>query len=218
LIKAECPVCGARCEVFEEEGEMRWRQVDAETHGVLEEGKVKCYWCGARLKFEDGRFLEEELGGMARSPHYEVIVRLCTLPWDPPRIRWPMSCVLCLKPVTSDDFHEVAGFGLVSGYGEGGYPEFGTRSVVSKVGVPYCSECRRKVKTALWWKREEEGVSVYPRPASIKRINDREVSVHRCAFWFRNPKYARMFREMNVKRPDDARKVQPSTGRPGGLF
>ena len=54
-----------------------------------------------------------------------------------------------------------------------------------EVAVPYCLECRRKVKKIFF--REKEGVKVIPPEGSAMK------------FIFRNPEYAKLFKQINIK-------------------
>ena len=206
FVETHCPLCQARFEFFEEEGEQRWRQIDVPTHGVLEKDKVKCYWCGANLQFNQGRLSEEISEGeiKALKDGYSVRVHFFEriMEYNPQTIKWPMFCMLCMKPVTFQDFYDVAGSRLGLGSTQlGGLS--GQHTVTMK--APYCSQCRGKIKKTLPWGREEDALMIYPFPATLVQVNDEQVRKRSFGFTFRNKTYARMFREMNVKSPDEAK-------------
>lgn len=205
LVITHCPVCRARVEFFEEEGEQRWRQIDVPTHGVLEKDKVKCYWCGANLQVNQGRLSEEmsESEIKALKDGYKVIVHYYQTVIAPHTINWPMFCMLCMEPVTFQDFYDVTGFRndpIPGQYGR-------YRQQVVTLRAPYCSQCRSKIKRTLPWGREEDALMIYPHPSTLVQVNDEEhIQKGSFTFTFRNKTYARMFREMNVKSPDETLK------------
>jgi hypothetical protein len=71
--------------------------------------------------------------------------------------------------------------------------------------APYCSQCRGKIKKTLPWGREEDALMIYPFPATLVQVNEEQVRKRSFGFTFRNKTYARIFREMNVKSPDEAK-------------
>ena len=218
LVKTNCPVCRARFEFFEDEDERCWRQFDIKQElsviaidytvteqGVLEKDKVKCYWCGANLQFNQGQLSEEISEGEIKSlkDGYKVKVHYYQTVFAPHSINWPKFCMLCMKPVTFQDFYDFTGFRndpIPGQYGR-------YRQEVVTMRAPYCSRCRGKIKRTLPWGREEEALMIYPHPSTLVQVNDEEhVQKGSFTFTFRNKTYAGMFREMNVKSPDETLK------------
>ena len=188
-IPKKCPVCG--CLDFLK----------------LNKGRLlHCFWCGVNLKVEQNCLVEfhEEV---AEFPEYQVylpnIPRTYTtrgggegIPLPPLRARWPPYCTLCLKPVTSDEFYKIScAFPLLLGYG-----------IKIEVKVPYCKECRHKIKK--WLSREKEAVGILPIVGGEWTLRDSGVKGYE--FRFRNPQYAKLFRQMNIVAPSELFKQDPS--------
>lgn len=145
--------------------------------------------------------LKKKYPGVADSPKYLVILwRSATSPnygFPNPqdveqlgvfgyrtviKINWAQCCVLCLKPVMPQDFYEISG--NTSSFWSDFFDEEEEVYTLT-VRVPYCLECRRKVKKIF--RREKEGVEVMP----LERDG--------MEFKFRNPEYAKLFKQMNIK-------------------
>ncbi|GAI57225.1 unnamed protein product, partial [marine sediment metagenome] len=65
-----------------------------------------------------------------------------------------------------------------------GMGDYETYYTETKLKIPYCKDCRHKVRKILG-RPEQEGVSIA------------RTSLHKITLKFRNPLYARMFREAN---------------------
>ncbi len=134
--------------------------------------------------------LKKKYPGVADSPKYLVILwRSATsnkfgILGDPIEIKinWAQCCVLCLKPVMPQDFYEISG--NTSSFWSDFFDEEEEVYTLT-VRVPYCLECRRKVKKIF--RREKEGVEVMP------------LETDGMEFKFRNPEYAKLFKQMNIK-------------------
>jgi len=128
--------------------------------------------------------LKKKYYGLADAPKYLVILYPKLSVYGSAEINWPLSCLLCLKPVMIGvDFYEISGTRYI-GQSPTNTDEVEVRTV--KVEVPYCLECRRKVKKIF--RREKQGVEVVP-----------PVFGEGEAFKFRNPEYAKLFKQMNIK-------------------
>lgn len=99
------------------------------------------------------------------------------------KINWPQCCLLCLKPVTLLDFYKISG--TTDGFWRDLFATDDYVVYAVEVAVPYCLECRRKVKKIFF--REKEGVNVIPPEGSAMK------------FIFRNPEYAKLFKQINIK-------------------
>ena len=127
--------------------------------------------------------LKKKYYGLADSPKYIVILHLEL--YFTAEINWPLACLLCLKPVMIGvDFYEFSGTSYI-GQSPTNTDEVEVRTV--KVEVPYCLECRRKVKKIF--RREKQGVEVVPGALAMSSV----------AFKFRNPEYAKLFKRANIK-------------------
>lgn len=174
--KGECPICGAKYDVWEGR-------------------KLSCEHCGAYLSVEQGQLVEIVAEKVTESPEYEVIVPFLYIPrspdfahileWPAFTLAWPIYCCICLKLVKESDFYGVAKRieGPV-GY-EGGFV-WQSQYTEIKFKIPYCKDCRHKVRK-LFSRREEEGVFVEPYYSFGYRMTLK----------FRNPQYAAMFRQAN---------------------
>jgi len=185
-IANECPVCGC-LDFFKLKKD---KLVARARYFKFNEGiLVRCKWCGVNLKVEQSRLVEfhEEV---TESPEYEVYLprQLINIPetWD---LNWPLICTLCLKPVASGDFYKISG--TATGL---------TRVATVEVKVSYCKECRSKIKG--WFSSHEEAVSVEPVVGYV--------GIEGYEFKFRNPQYAKLFRQMNVVAPSEVFKEEPS--------
>lgn len=191
----KCPVCG--CLDFLK----------------LNKGRLlHCFWCGVNLKFEQNCLVEfhEEV---AESTEYQVylpsIPRTYTtpgggegIPLPPLRARWPPYCTLCLKSVTSDEFYKISCSLYLPGLGYGVEYSY---LVKVEIKIPYCKECRHKIKK--WLSREKEAVGILP---IVGEWTLRDTGVKGYEFRFRNPQYAKLFRQMNVVAPSELFKQDPS--------
>jgi len=114
-----------------------------------------------------GKRAVEALAQVRKSPTYLVSISTVDsvlsqlLP-----INWPQRCCICLEPVGPFDFYEIREKG------------------VFRLEIPYCKNCRHKVKKLFGG--ESQGVSIGVHPAGI-------------TLRFRNPLYAKMFRQANKK-------------------
>jgi len=123
--------------------------------------------------------LRKKSPGVADSPKYQVNLYPKLSVYGSGEISWPPCCVLCLKPVMPQDFHEISGSTYIED------PTPGLRTI--KVKAPYCSECYRKAKG--WFHAEKGGIEVVPSGLASQGI----------AFRFRNPEYAKLFKQANIK-------------------
>ncbi len=122
--------------------------------------------------------LQKKYHGVADSPKYLVTLypkELDSIYPSSAEINWPKNCVLCLAPVTH--FRQISGRIVTE-------PPLVVRTV--EMEVPYCSDCYGKLKRIF--RREKEGVEVIPPHA-----------IHGLAFKFRNPEYAKLFKQANIK-------------------
>jgi hypothetical protein len=180
--KGQCPIC--------------------ETEYKSWEGrKLRCNYCGADLVVKQNQFLEEPLEEVTESPKYKVVIAhteqhdaainliLHRSPFTshgPISLVWPTFCCLCLRPVKKSNFYKISS----TVYAGGGFTttgEYAEYSTEYKLEIPYCKDCRHKVRK-FFGHREEEGVSIETGGTA---------SETRVVLQFRNPQYARIFRQAN---------------------
>lgn len=168
--KGECPICGTK-------------------YNFWVGRKLRCYFCGVDLTVEQDRLVEESFEEVTKSPKYQFVIPHLHDIWI--NLELPMCCCICLKPVgMSSDFQEIS----TSEFARGGM-----ELVTYKLKIPYCKDCRRKVKR-LFGRREKLGVSIEP-----------ELSFTKPKLNFRNPLYARMVRQANKERIREARSIREAT-------
>lgn len=153
--------------------------------------------------------VHEEYSGVSSRPYYGVILRPKVVgdePLTPAEkfiatinsqknkagggahfyIFWPECCVLCLGEVTG--YRKVTGRGSWSepygGWGE----EYQVTEMTLDVQVPYCSECKKKVRRIFC--REEEAVHIR---LDVHRPQNQPVQLRSVVVDFRNPEYAKRF-------------------------
>ena len=138
---------------------------------VIWKGDAECKHCGRKLRIESNQLVEVVPDEIALIPMYKVILYSKS-------VIWPPCCSICLGP--AEEFKDRV-------------DNFSTELIVyysSKTlklpSVPYCSNCYRKIKKLFG--SEHEGISI-----SKKSDPDKGIIIIK----FRNPQYAKMFRELN---------------------
>lgn len=134
---------------------------------------IECEYCGRKLRVEQKQLVEVEFPDkITKTPKYKVIVHSKS-------IVWPPCCSICLGPVEAFK-DRVDNYSLdlvfVSGSKKLSLPD-----------VPYCSSCYNKINKTLFGK-EKEGILIWFGSNPDKGIIE---------LYFRNPTYAKMFRELN---------------------
>lgn len=180
--EGECPMCGNR--------RLFWQGL-----------KVYCDFCGSNLKVEQNQLLEETFEEVTEYGRYEVPL------YQPSStksisLKWPKYCCICLEPIGEHDFYGVSKAEFV-----------GDHIKTVKLNIPYCKNCRKKVKK-LFGRREEEGVWVSPyfEPHVIWDFPKHVGYFDKITLRFRNPVYAKMFRQANKDYIREFRGALPSPG------
>lgn len=151
------------------------KQLGKDWVGKLKEDKrrnIQCVYCGRDLLVQGNQITEEVSDDLAQSPIYmtKVLGRF----GKELTIEWPDSCCVCMEP--SPDRIPVSFSGSWS-YGTGEITQEGT------LRVPYCETCRAKDGKKLKGIGGQLLVSYFGTDGVM--------------LIFRNPKYAREFRELN---------------------
>jgi len=165
--RSKCPICGIKLDLWEGR-------------------KLRCDSCGADLKVEQGQLVEIVAEKVTESPVYEVTlpIRRNIQEILSPVITWPTFCCLCLRPVEESNFYNIAKTEY-TGTEFTGMGEYKTYYTETKLKIPYCKDCRHKVRK-FFGRPEQEGVSIS------------STSLHKITLKFRNPLYAEIFREANM--------------------
>lgn len=163
--RGECPYCGTPM-------------------GFWDAKEIRCYRCEAYLRVENGTLVENAPYDIASSPIYRVMMNYS------PNIYWPNCCNLCLKPVTDADYYKLEETRTI--WAE--YETFKTRfkNLTLKLAVPYCTECRQKVKKLF--SGEGSAVAFDFRVYQDEFTRRDKIQLY---FSFRNARYSALFRQAN---------------------
>lgn len=134
-----------------------------------------------------GKRAAEALAQVRKSPTYWVYMSPLGLAFEfskQPALSWPPYCCICLEPIGPSDFYEIRGEDVFM-------DAVATCSAEVKLKIPYCNNCRRKVKKLFGG--ESEGVSIEVFMVFVGTAP----SIGGITLRFRNPLYAKMFWEAN---------------------
>ncbi|MDF1557769.1 MAG: hypothetical protein P1P80_06270 [ANME-2 cluster archaeon] len=145
------------------------------TNSLYYEGrKIECNYCGRKLIVRGQQLQEVELHEITNYPKNKVIIHSKS-------VVWPPFCSICLGPVEMYKTRTDR-----SSLNLGIYYQSKTLTLPD---VPYCADCHQKVKK-MFIGKEQEGI----RMSTSSNPNQEIMEIY-----FRNPTYAKMFRELNER-------------------